>query len=147
MLLCTRPSTGPPAVGPRGGDSSTSHVRNYDLIIPLNKENTTQSGSQRDSDVASGGFMSQSTTELESRHILRQLRQRISSLDSSSSRDPRLQIPLPLTRDSESQCSPRHRLYLQQIMLCKMLGGRSTTDFYTFGKLLGQGSFAKVGGG
>jgi hypothetical protein len=32
-------------------------------------------------------------------------------------------------------------------MLCKVLSWRSTTDFYTFGQLLGQGSFAKVSGG
>jgi hypothetical protein len=133
--------------GARAGGASghSSHVRNYDLMIPLNKENTTQSGShsQKDSEVGSGGYLSQSTTELESRHILRQLRTRISALDTANLHNSR-HVPPPLTQGSEEHCSPRQRLYLQQVMLCKMLSWRSTTDFYTFGKLLGQGSFAKV---
>lgn len=110
-------------------------------MIPLNKENTTQSGSQRDSDAGSNGFPSQTTAELESRHILRQLRTRVSMLDTSATGSA---APQSLTTASEAYCSPRQRLYLQQIMLCKMLACKSTTDFYTFGQLLGQGSFAKV---
>jgi serine/threonine protein kinase len=49
-----------------------------------------------------------------------------------------------LTSLSSKFCSPTELSYLQQIMSTGDLAGRSTTEFYTIGKVVGVGSFAKV---
>ena len=49
-----------------------------------------------------------------------------------------------LTNLSTKFCSPTELAYLQQIMASGDLSGRSTTEFYTIGKVVGVGSFAKV---
>lgn len=89
-------------------DGSASHVRNYDVMIPLNREVPTPHGSQRTGSYASNGeiasengsngFPSQTTAELESRHILRQLRTRVGLMggDSNGHEHGTIATPPPL---------------------------------------------------
>ena len=49
-----------------------------------------------------------------------------------------------LTNLSSKFCSSSELSYLQSIMSSGNLKGRSTTEFYTIGKVVGVGSFAKV---
>jgi serine/threonine protein kinase len=50
-----------------------------------------------------------------------------------------------LAGTSTIHCStPQEREYLQQLLLSGRLNGRSTSEFYAFGKILGVGSFGKV---
>ena len=49
-----------------------------------------------------------------------------------------------LTNLSHKFCSAAELQYLQNVMASGNLKGRSTTEFYTIGKVVGVGSFAKV---
>ncbi|CAM9445170.1 unnamed protein product, partial [Chrysoparadoxa australica] len=54
-------------------------------------------------------------------------------------------LPLkPLTKASVDICSLEERKYLQQLMLSLHGSERGSLDFYRFGRVMGEGSFAKV---
>lgn len=115
------------------------HFWYHDAMIPIT--GSPANCNSRKTVIAVSAFPPDSSSAVES--IFQQIRNEVLELDSSNAEHAR-RIPDALIQGLEDRCNPETRFYLQQLMLCKPLKWRSTTDFYEFGEVLGQGSYAKV---
>lgn len=136
----TKTNTTPVQKSSSSSNKDTQAIRDFYAPEGTIRDDTRSHG--KDFDDSYRGFTYDSPQRRE--HFLNVIRHIKSRLHNMEVSGRRMHYPVHLCRAAEELCPPKERYYLQNILLNESLDGRSTTDFYVFGKVLGQGSFAKV---